>query len=501
LERVEIIEEIQREIANIEKQATNRKSSYVLDNFEEKMEQIKSFHESFYYKPAEIAIEHNRIGINLALDGKFEAAVHEFQFALGYLQNSAFQVNLIYCLKKMNKTASISELPVIPEVDHILQFVEEGFLTPNYIPVDRKGVDSADQQLTGYTYVFERTINNSGERKNLLFHVPSLIWRDFYQVFIQLLQTQYNVKTKKIIPDEELLLFEVDKKQAIIEDPNQEIEKFPIAEVEIPADELEFILNLYKQFIFDYYLQKYDRFHLEEQYNNRDFSLDEYQQYYGVQEEMYALLNSSLANLNDNINEPFITLNEEVYYKSIATYRSFFPDLFPDEVIYRDYLEATLDDKLLKSIKNDVFRRELHQVLQTCLQVTKNNPESIFVHIRQGLEAVFSHIVDDAPQKYSFKDKTLANLIGAVFANAEYKRYIIQPVLDLECMATLKLFKPQKFNKWQLKDYLHKLRKHTNEHIHFGSGQGQERIDSFEALKLVEQLFAVTKLLIIEFEI
>jgi hypothetical protein len=383
-------------------------------------------------------------------------------------------------------------------------FTKEAFLNPEYLDLDMKNQDSDFPHLLGYDFVFEKkNVKNQDQNHSyLIFNVPYVIWREFHTIFITLLQNEdYEYHLDKIMDDAELFLYEVDKKPYIHEQMDPEyIPFYPIAGLEVLKGDKDIILNLFKNFIIDYYLKFYNRAYAFEEMINADPGINEYFRQHRETEKAYGHLKSSIYKLKNNHKDPILKLNTEVYHKGIYEYRSFFPHVFPNEAIALDFLEGTFEEKLLEKVKNTFLKEKLLNEFQESLFAIKSHPNSIYLHIRRSMEITFKYIFEQFKEniKIDKKQITLNDMIIEVTKIMKNKNYLYQPILDIINSKQREYMSKQKF-----KDSVHYLKNAANKNIHISVNEGSLtlEIDSKKALDLFVRNTALIGILIDEFNL
>ncbi|QDY45788.1 hypothetical protein FK545_11235 [Planococcus glaciei] len=257
----QLIKTLEEEVLKIQNQV-NRNSKIFLDysRIEQMEDNILAFNESYFYGPAEKAAEYNSSGISYALNGNISSAIENFEQALQYFNHDTIISNLAKCYEKQSQFVSLNELKDQYQLEELEEyfFNKEAFFNLIYLNVDKKDDDSMYPHLLGYNFVYEKIEENQGsENLNLVFNVPYVIWKEFYNVFILSLQHKdYKYSLKKIRTDDELFLIEVNNKPYISEQMDPEyISFYNLAEVIILKEDKDFVLSLYEHFIIKYYLK------------------------------------------------------------------------------------------------------------------------------------------------------------------------------------------------------------------------------------------------------
>lgn len=501
---------LEEEVLKIKNQV-NGKRSIIIDRgkIEQKENEILSFNESFFYGPAEKAVGYNSDGILDALKGDISAAIEKFKIALQHFEHETIAANLAKCYKKQSQYTAQNELSTqfrIEEiVEHSSSSTTDSFLNLEYLNIDKKNDDSDYSHLLGYNFVYEKKNKDNQNSINsyLIFNVPYVIWKEFYTVFIALLQREnYEHDLNRYIEDSDLFLFEINNKPYIHEQMDREyIPFYTIAELKILEEDKDNVLNLYQHFIIQYYLKSYNRAYMYEEMNNTDPGINDYMQSQGEAEVAYGYLKSAIFNLKNNYTDPFLTLNIVEYQKGISEYRSFFPHVFSNEAIALGFIESTFEKKLLEKVKNVALKENLMKEYEGALSAIKYHPSSIYLHVRKSMEIIFKYIFEQFKQNTQLGENqnNLHGIIKEVIKHMENKKYLYQPVLDIMNAEQQEYM----LSKQKFKEYVHNIKNDSNKNIHFAIDEESSnlKIDSQEALELFMKNVAIINILVDEFEL
>ena len=124
----------------------NRNRRFVLDysKIKNMQNEILTFNQSFFYGPAEKAVEYNLAGISYALNGVFPSAIENFKLALQHSYHIAVAANLARCYEKQSQFGALNEMNDQYQIEQSKEysFTKDAFLNPEYLDVDKKNQDS-----------------------------------------------------------------------------------------------------------------------------------------------------------------------------------------------------------------------------------------------------------------------------------------------------------------------------------------------------------------------
>lgn len=506
MENNQLLKTLEEEVLRIQNQVNFNKRLLIDNNMLEKVkDEIRTFNTSFFYGPAEKAIQYNLAGISYALDGNFFSAIENFKLALQHFEHITIATNLAKCYEKQSQYRLLDELNEQYQIEKSEEYsFDKGtYLNPEYLDIDRKNEDIDYSHLQGYEFVYEKkaTVKIDSNKTCLVFNVPYVIWSEFYTVFIELLKNQdYKYSLIQLKDKGELFLMEVNQKPYIHEQFDADyIPFYLIAEVEILNEDKDTILNLYKHFIVNYYLKFYNPAYKYEEMINMDPGLDDYLQQNGELERVYGKLKSAIYGLKVKQEDPILTLNLEEYYKGIYEFRSFFPHIFSNEAIALGLLESTFEKKLIEKIKNSSLKKTLLKEFEESLLAIKSHPSTIYLHTRRSMEIVFQYISknSDVNIQVDAKYVTLNDYIKEVIKLMKKKNYLYKPILDVMNSKQVEYISRQKFEK-----SVYLIKNDSNKSIHFNINEDfSDEIDSERALSLFLKNIAIISILIDEFDL
>lgn len=433
--------------------------------------EYSDFNQSYYYKPAEIAIMKNTQGIKSFGENDFCSSEKFFNEALTYFKHPAFYVNLAIFFQHHSKKFT---LPIEFNNEHTTLLINTAFnlgmfINPCYISIDQSDFNYSSSPLHGYDYAYELISPTFNEQTSvLILNIPFIVWKEFYTLFLNnYMNPTKKYKITKLKDDSQMFLWEVRNREDFITGNMHEgITIFPLLKIELPSLEKPEFLNSFKNFILEFYLKNYN----QEYFEINDSSEYWYFQAQKDNEKIYGMLKSAIHNIKNKVDNPFLNTNQREYLKGILEYRSFYPVAIPLESDLQEYISHILQEHILETVSNQDFKENLSTLLHSALKAINYDPNSIPTYLRKSIETTFKYIIFKKEHKVK-KDFNLSIAMKKYSKPLPLQNNLSEFFLDIVSIEDLQIISRQNLEKNSYDKTLEEINRMANKKIHFDWNQ------------------------------